>query len=1088
MQSLRASCAVCLAIALSLGFTAGVAAEDSIVPPSGYHVEEGIWIKEHGLPASAWGQYSEATDCLNLSGSAAKVDIAYVIRSEHPSLRVTATLTMYRSSDTRTRFLDNGTLLLQAITKGCSAARGDLGGPVSPFWTAGTTKESGEYYQGYTYYVFLSTFDPGAHSGLYQVRVNVTGLTGGSSWEEPNGNPRVPWIFFRVPSGAQTSVRASETGQPLRAAARSAISASGFPRNGSNPCPYEIFIDCVSWLNGSCYDGEFLRQGIEVPRMLNPGPHMLRTVCAETESSYSFQTHQWETKLGVFPDVTVPGGRSVNITGQGFPPSESYSIYWGMIGIGSTPILSGAVSSFGNFSVSFQFPRNASLGLQNMTAVASRVSGPPSASTRVLLDPWPVRLRVGPPNPRQGDWLDINGSDYPAGCRYRISVGNVTIAEGIADQRGAFYYRAYTLDPLFDPGPHVIWANATDYGRSACGSVDLRVMQYDTAVTVRPGSTHPDTSVAIDGQGFPRNDFVYIQLDGVVLSQLVTTSTGTFHFDYDLPSNLSLSRHVVRAYAPRYGGPPSANSSLDLVQWPIQTTVDAAAPHPGGWVKISGRGFPPDAAYEIYLNGSLLVRAVTSPTGVFDQSPSLPLNICLGTYLLEVLAPGYAGPPKSTFRTQITDWSPSIQLLPGNPRPGEALQMVGTGYPRNCPYTILLDQGFVGNGTTLADGTFAPYIFLRSNLTIGTHWVNVTAGFPEFPYTVGEFSVEPWTLTLSISPRSGPKGTLVSIQVDGCPPLSRATIHWDGQEVQSGNCSMMGSYVATLALNYPTDNAYHKIAAKCDGDFTGPPSVYAYFWLGERGPTISISVRDAQGSARSSFFADETVYASGTSLPGQIDACLYLLNGSNPTMQHGPMTVRTDSLGSFTIEVLHMAPLWGSFGLWLDVNCNGLLDANDVLSQPAFTSRPRPQLAMVSVEASKSLATQGEIVSIQLRVANKGLEPQDVRVHLSHGSLEIATAQIHLLAANSSETIKVEWDTTSATPGSGPLRARIDAAPGEVATSDNEMEFGPMTVEPAPDITILSLTPYQRRARTGSVVGFDAAIRNSGMSNQTFTV
>jgi len=1094
MESMRAFCVVCLAVAAALSYSliAGASAADSIVPPPDYHVEEGIWIKEHGQPASAWGQYTGATNSLTLSSSVATVDIAYVIRSEHPSLRVTATLILYRNSDARVRFLDNGTLLLRAAAKGCSAARGEAGEPVGRFWTGGLIKDGGEYYQGNTYYLFLTTFDPGGHSGLYQLRVNVTavtGLTGGSSWEKPNGNPRVPWIFFRVPSGAQTSVSASEPGQVLRAAAMSTISGSGFPANGSTPCPYEIFIDCVSWLNGSCYGGQFLRHGIQIPRTLVPGLHTLRTVCAETESSFPFRTYQWEAKLKVSPNGTVPGGRSVNITGQGFPPSEWYSIYWGRINANSTPILSGAVTSFGNFSASFQFPKNASLGVQNLTAITSRVSGPPSASAKVLLDPWPVRLIVRPSSAHQGDWLDINGSDYPAGCRYRISVGDVTIAEGTADQKGAFYYRAYTLDPLFNPGPHVIWGNATDYGRSACGRVELRVMQYDAAITVRPGSTHPGTSVAIDGQGFPRNSFVNIQLDGAMLGEsLVTSSDGSFHFDYDVPKNFSLGRHVVRAYAPWYGGPPSANSTLDLVQWPVQTTVDAAAPHPGGWVKITGRGFPLNAAYEIHLNRSMLVRAMTSPTGGLDQSPSLPLNITLGAYLLEILAPDYSGPPKSTFRIQITDWSASIQLLPANPRPGEALQILGKGYPRNCPYTILLDEGFVGNGTTLADGTFAPYIFLRSNLSIGTHWVNVTATFPEFRPTVVEFSAEPWRLSLSTSPRSGVKGTTLNIQADGCPPRSEATVYWDGQEASRGYCSFTGSYVDSLALNYPTDDAYHRITVRCDGDYAGPPCVHAYFWLGGMAPTITISARDEQGSARSSFFANETAYASGTGLPRSIDVWLYLLNGSGPTRQQGPLSVRTDSTGSFTIEVVHRAPLWGSFGLWLDINCNGLLDANDVLSQPAFTSRPRPQLAMARVDASRSSATQGEVVTLRLAVVNRGLEPQDAHIHVTRGSLEIATALVRLLPANSSETVVVDWDTTYASPGSAPLKARVDAPPGETATADNEMEFGPVTIHPAPDITVLSLTPYQRRARTGSVVRFDAAVRNSGMGNQTFTI
>ncbi len=1085
MDRARALFAVCIVVAMGLSSAlTALAPPVPITPPPDYHVEEGIWIKDHASPATSWNQYTSVASCLNLSSSTSTLDIAYVIRSPNPDLTLAVTFALYRNSDTRERFLDNGTLLTRARMKG-GAMGMETDEPVRPFWVSSLTKTEPERFEGHWYYLVLTTFDAAGHSGVYQLRVNVSGISGGSSWDEPTGNPRVPWIFFRVPSGAETSVSASKPG-PLRAACLCNVVGSGFPTNGSDPYPCEIFIDSVSWLNGSCYGGRFVRRNVQIWRWLEPGVHILRTVCAETEAFAEFQTHQWDAELEVTPNATVPGGRAICIVGRGFPVNESYSIYVGEISVNSTPILSGAISAFGNFSACYQFPRNSPLGPQEITATAPQVSGPPSATAVVVLDPWSVNLTVTPLKFRQGGWLDINGSDYPSGCIFEISVDNVRIYQGVADENGTFYHRAYTLDPLFCPGLHIISANATDYAGSACGRVEIQVLQYDAMISVHPATTHPGTFVTIDGEGFPPNDFIHIRLDGHLLSQLVSTSNGSFHVICSLPSNCSLGPHALTAIAPRFGGPPCGKATLDLVQWPLQVTLDPAAPHPGGWIRIAGRGLPPQATYEVRLNGSLILNATTGLGGEFDRAPSLPLDISLGTGLLDLVVPGYTGPPKASFMLQIVDWSPSIQLLPTSPRPGEALQVLGRGYPRNSPYAISLDGALGCEGTSLADGTFGVYILLRSNLSIGTHQLNITFAFPGFPPTAVDFPVEPWSLSLSVSPQSGPRGTAVNLQVEGCPPLCQASILWDGNEVKRGNCTIWGTLAESMVLDFQADETYHTIVVRCEGDWAEPPEAYAYFWFGSLVPTISISACDDEGTPRSTFFVGETVYVKGIGLPRFVDAWLYLLNGSQPSGQQEAVVVHTDSLGCFAVKILDSAPLRGEFGLWLDVNRNRHFDANDVWLQPAFMCRPRPQLAIARFEPSKALVTQGETASMLITVQNRGLETDDALIHVLYGSLEIATLQVSSLAAGSERSISVDWDTASTAPGRSALVAKIDPAPGEIEILDNEFDFGPFTIRPAPDISVLSLEPSTRRAKAGSVITFSAAVRNSGGGFETF--
>ena len=775
-------------MAMPVVFSAG-----SISPPADYFVQEGIWVKEHGTQSDAWVTTASLQECLLLSDCQSKLDIAYVIRTANAGENVNATLVFFRNSDTHLRFDGNGTLMEMPVATGCGSA--ETGGEVLAFWNLTLCMDHGEYHKGYHYFLFLTTFDPRVYSGTYQLRVNVSGLGGGSSWTSPDGNPNCPWIFFEVPSEGRPTIGPYLKGEPLRASSRVNITCANLPAGRSPPKEdYEIFIDYTSFANGTYYGSGFFRNGSQLPRWLQPGWHTLTVVGGEVVASIPFHTSQWDVGVEVSPSATIPNGVPVNITGSGFPINESYTVFLVTPNGTESQILGGAVSKFGNFSTSFRFPKETGLGLHGIRAVSTKVSGLPTAIAYVEIDPWTVNLTVSPTSFHQGGWLDINGSLYPVNSKIEIYLDGETVHQCRTNENGTFHHRMYTLTEEFAPGIHLVAANATDYGGPPCGRAEIRVLGYNASIRIGDAVTNPGRRLNINGSGFPPNELVKIELGPILLGEVVTVNKGIFQAECIIPPEHPLGNHTVRASAPRHGGPPTGTATVGLVQWPRRIEMHPLGPHPGGWIRITGSGLPPGAQYRWSLGGTIISQGTADPAGTFDASPSLPLNLTKGLYILDFVVPGYSGPPSASFSLNITDWVPAFGITPTAPRPGEALWLAGSGFPRGRRYNITVDGIHRGTGKIDQDGDIAAYLFLRRNVSLGAHCLNVSIDFSGIASMPIELQIVPWTPGLNLSPLWGEPGSTVELHAFGFPPSSSLEIAWGDLVLASVQADLSGAH------------------------------------------------------------------------------------------------------------------------------------------------------------------------------------------------------------------------------------------------------------------------------------------------------
>jgi len=1074
--------AIVIIILLSLGVASAL---DDPEPPLDYHITEGIWIKESGKPVGDWRSYNSTSDSLLLSSPTSKIDIAYVVRTAGNPPSVNASFFFYWNSDSRIRFLNNGSLLDYTLEKGiASTIRNPTNTPVAPLYMLNITNEMGEYHLGYTYYLFLTTFNPKRHSGDFQIRVNLSGISGGSSWSSPHGNPSVPWQFFTLPTEAVVNIDPFIPGDLLRASSRVNISGNGFPFGYSQRMDYEMFIDDMSYANGTYYGASIIRTGRQLPRNLEPGLHTLLVLGGEAEYLLQFQTYQWVVSLEVTPNITIPGGLPVNITGRGFPVNESYSIFLGDVNENSTPIHSGAVSRHGNFSFSYSFPRETPTGTLVLSAISTKISGPPTATAGITIDPWAVNLTAVPTALYQGEWINITGSNYPVNSSFVIYLDGEPIYQGATNENGTFFHREYTLSSSYRPGNHTITANATEYGSPPSGSVTIHVKQFNTTISVSPNSTRPGLPISIAGCGFPPNELVVIYLPGLNLGDVVTDANGSFSTGFVIPPSYPCGSFSLAADSPRFSGPPRGTGLITINQWPVNGTIDPQGPHPGGWVRILGQGFPPGSDFTVTLDGSELVTGTASQAGYIDLSPELPLNTTTGSHTIELVAQDYSGPPAITLPLEVTGWSPAIQVSPLEPRPGEAILISGEGFPRNRNYNVTLDGEFKGTGSFSTGGTITAYIFLRRNITLGTHLLNITPLHANVTPFLLDFDVVPWGVSLEITPPFGPVGSVIGLEVSGLPPLAPLDIYLDGVSLLQGNSSFQGTFSADIQIDSGDPNSYQTLVVETGADFTGPPGALAYFWIGHVPPPVELYSCDGNGVQRDEFYLGEDIHVKVSGLPAEVNITLHVIPNSTTI---GPYTVNsgTDANGNAIVEVIPSASSEEIYSLWLDVNSNNIFDSNDVITPESFVVRPRPSISVESFTSGKTSAKKGEPVLLESEVTNLGSWSEEIDVEFRYGVDQIGSVQLQI-PPGTTRTVTLNWSTSNVDIGRRQLGVEVSPLPGELNTQDNSLGGITITIESPPEISIETITPDQRELKKGDILTVRVKVRNHAPIQQIF--
>ncbi|MCJ7423041.1 hypothetical protein MUP01_02070 [Candidatus Bathyarchaeota archaeon] len=150
-------------------------------------------------------------------------------------------------------------------------------------------------------------------------------------------------------------------------------------------------------------------------------------------------------------------------------------------------------------------------------------------------------------------------------------------------------------------------------------------------------------------------------------------------------------------------------------------------------------------------------------------------------------------------------------------------------------------------------------------------------------------------------------------------------------------------------------------------------------------------------------------------------------------------------------------------------------------------------LQVLNVACSTHEAAQGDTVTIDVTVKNKGNTTETSTVKTYYGSFLISEKNVTKLAAGSQQILSYQWNTANAPQGTYQISATVAPVEGETSTDDNTYYDGQVTIILHPpftahNIAITSLATDPTTAETNTPITIRAAVNNLGNESETFNV
>jgi len=658
---------------------------------------------------------------------------------------------------------------------------------------------------------------------------------------------------------------------------------------------------------------------------------------------------------------------------------------------------------------------------------------------------------------------------------------------GTADASGAFT-RGYALQPQVSIGLHTLTLTVPSFTGPPGDTVEFEVVPWPVEISIRPDEIHPGTEIRIVAEGLPPLSPFIMRLDSDPIASGTANSSGEASVYYQVPKNISLAPRVLSVTTPGYSGPPSDSIQINITQWPVKISVPAEA-HPASSIPVVLSGLPPNAACDVYLDSKLVYSNKSDAQGTVQTQVWLSMWTNLGFHSISCTVPGYTGPPSAEESFEVTQWPTRLQLSPAVVHPGSSIHIQGSEFPPRSTCRIFLDASKIWEGLSGEDGALDVWHSLQRNISLGVHSISVLVAFPGNPTAESSVQVSQWPLSISVSPPAGEPGETVILNGTGYPPESKVRILWDGKYVKAAMTFTNGSLSTQLVAPSDLEQRYYRIEVEVEGGFTGPPRTYAFFWLGRDPPERSLWTTNSSGSSRNVFYPPDGVYVLGEGNPPSETADLYVLRGGerpDPSKAFSVTTLSTDLQGRIWGNVF-TAGQTGTYGLWMDLNRNGVLDNSDIWIDNAFYVQPRPDVALLNASIDDLQPTQGQRVTVVAKVLNKGQLVQRGSVLFLFGDQIAARAEFEV---DPGQTVQVSllWDTSYWNPSNRSGLVLLPGLDGEIDLADNQLSLGSILLLPRPNLSARWLLPLRREVKKGQLLTVKTRIANGAAASADFSV
>ncbi len=125
-------------------------------------------------------------------------------------------------------------------------------------------------------------------------------------------------------------------------------------------------------------------------------------------------------------------------------------------------------------------------------------------------------------------------------------------------------------------------------------------------------------------------------------------------------------------------------------------------------------------------------------------------------------------------------------------------------------------------------------------------------------------------------------------------------------------------------------------------------------------------------------------------------------------------------------------------------------------------------------------------MSIQVVVLNNGTVTETFDANATYDGTLIGTQTVSSLAANNTQTLTFNWNTTGVAPGNYTITATAVPVAGETDLSNNAKNATIQVIVPRHDVVVSSLTPASDHVNQGQTLSIQVVVLNNGTVTETF--
>jgi hypothetical protein len=150
-------------------------------------------------------------------------------------------------------------------------------------------------------------------------------------------------------------------------------------------------------------------------------------------------------------------------------------------------------------------------------------------------------------------------------------------------------------------------------------------------------------------------------------------------------------------------------------------------------------------------------------------------------------------------------------------------------------------------------------------------------------------------------------------------------------------------------------------------------------------------------------------------------------------------------------------------------------------------------VAVQSISLDPASVFAGEVVSVDVIVANLGSESESFYVTVFYNRTTLGVARVTNMTPFSTETVRFDWNTSGAVEGLYQISAMVDMVPDEIDVSDNSLDDGFVEVKAKlppfnHDVAVVDVIPFNATVYVGEIALVEVTVANNGDFSESFNV